>query len=222
MPNIKSAKKRVLITAKKNEQNRAYKTRMNHVIKNFNNAIDTNNIEGAEKMLPEVMSVIDQTVSKGVIHKNQAANKKSALAKRLSDVKSGKITIVIKKDNKTIAAEKAKAAQEIREKQKAEYLAKAAERKAARLEAQKAKLEAEQKAKKGGKKKTDKEEVKEKKPAAKKATKAEKAEEASATEEKPAEEKPKAAKKPAAKKTAAKPAAEKADKEEKPAEEKAE
>ena len=128
MPNIKSAKKRVLITAKKNEQNRAYKTRMNHVIKNFNNAIDTNNIEGAEKMLPEVMSVIDQTVSKGVIHKNQAANKKSALAKRLSDVKSGKITIVIKKDNKTIAAEKAKAAQEIREKQKAEYLAKAAER----------------------------------------------------------------------------------------------
>ena len=170
MPNIKSAKKRVLITAKKNEQNRAYKTRMNHAIKKFNNAIDTNDIEGAEKLLPETMSIIDQTVSKGVIHKNQAANKKSALSKRLSDVKSGKITIVIKKDNKTIAAEKAKAAQEVREKQKAEYQAKAAERKAARLEAQKAKLEAEAQAKKGAKKKTadkktaDKpEEVKEKK-----------------------------------------------------------
>ncbi|MDE6397998.1 MAG: 30S ribosomal protein S20, partial [Clostridiales bacterium] len=94
MPNIKSAKKRVLIAAKKNEQNRAYKTRMNHAIKKFNNAIDANDIEGAEKLLPETMSVIDQTVSKGVIHKNQAANKKSALAKRLSDVKSGKITIV--------------------------------------------------------------------------------------------------------------------------------
>ena len=147
MPNIKSAKKRVLIIAKKNEQNRAYKTRMNHAIKKFNNAIDVNDIEGAEKLLPETMSVIDQTASKGVIHKNQAANKKSALAKRLSDVKSGKLVIVIKKDNKTIAAEKAKAAQEIRAQQKAEYQAKAAERKAARLEAEKAKLEAEQKAK---------------------------------------------------------------------------
>ena len=182
MPNIKSAKKRVLITAKKNEQNRAYKTRMNHAIKKFNNAIDTNDIEGAEKLLPETMSIIDQTVSKGVIHKNQAANKKSALAKRLSDVKSGKLVIVIKKDNKTIAAEKAKAAQEIRAQQKAEYQAKAAERKAARLEAQKAKLEEEKAAKKGGKKKAEKtEEVKEKK-TTKKATKAE---EAPATEDKP-------------------------------------
>lgn len=215
MPNIKSAKKRVLITAKKNEQNRAYKTRMNHAIKKFNNAIDTNDIEGAEKLLPETMSIIDQTVSKGVIHKNQAANKKSALSKRLSDVKSGKITIVIKKDNKTIAAEKAKAAQEVREKQKAEYQAKAAERKAARLEAQKAKLEAEAQAKQGAKKKTadkktaDKpEEVKEKK-ATKKAAK---------TEDAPAEEKPKAKRAPAKK-----AAAEQAPVEEKPqAEEKAE
>ena len=100
MPNIKSAKKRVLIIAKKNEQNRAYKTRMNHAIKKFNNAIDVNDIEGAEKLLPETMSVIDQTASKGVIHKNQAANKKSALAKRLSDVKSGKLVIVIRKTTK--------------------------------------------------------------------------------------------------------------------------
>ena len=197
MPNIKSAKKRVLITAKKNEQNRAYKTRMNHAIKRFNNAIDTNNIEDAEKMLPETMSIIDQTVSKGVIHKNQAANKKSALAKRLSDVKSGKLVIVIKKDNKTIAAEKAKAAQEIRAQQKAEYQAKAAERKAARLEAEKAKIEAESKTKKSSKKKD--EEPKEKK-TAKKAVKEEPvAEEKPKTKrttkkatEKPADEAPKA------------------------------
>ncbi len=186
MPNIKSAKKRVLIIAKKNEQNRAYKTRMNHAIKKFNNAIDVNDIEGAEKLLPETMSVIDQTASKGVIHKNQAANKKSALAKRLSDVKSGKLVIVIKKDNKTIAAEKAKAAQEIRAQQKAEYQAKAAERKAARLEAEKAKLEAEQKAKKGKKKDADKkaEEPKEKK-TKKTAKTEEKAESAEAPAEKP-------------------------------------
>ena len=182
MANIKSAKKRVLVIRKKNLENRMIRTQMNNAIKKFNNAIDTNDIEGAEKMLPEVMSVIDQTASKGVIHKNQAANKKSAIAKRLSDVKSGKVVIVIKKDNKTIAAEKAKAAQEIRAQQKAEYQAKAAERKAARIEAEKAKLEAEAKAKKGGKKKEkDAEEVKEKKPAKKTA----KAEPAEQTEEKP-------------------------------------
>ena len=188
MPNIKSAKKRVLIIAKKNEQNRAYKTRMNHAIKKFNNAIDVNDIEGAEKLLPETMSVIDQTASKGVIHKNQAANKKSALAKRLSDVKSGKLVIVIKKDNKTIAAEKAKAAQEIRAQQKAEYQAKAAERKAARLEAEKAKLEAEQKAKKGKKKDADK---KAEEPKEKKTKKTAKTEEKAESTEAPAE-KPKA------------------------------
>ncbi len=185
MPNIKSAKKRVLIIAKKNEQNRAYKTRMNHAIKKFNNAIDVNDIEGAEKLLPETMSVIDQTASKGVIHKNQAANKKSALAKRLSDVKSGKLVIVIKKDNKTIAAEKAKAAQEIRAQQKAEYQAKAAERKAARLEAEKAKLEAEQKAKKGKKKDDKKDEEPKEKKAKKTAKTEEKAESAEAPAEKP-------------------------------------
>ncbi len=107
MPNIKSAKKRVLVAQKKNIENRALRSRMNNAIKKFNNAIETNNIDEAEKLLPETMSVIDSTVSKGVIHKNNAANKKSALAKKLSDVKSGKVEIKIKKDNKTIAAEHA-------------------------------------------------------------------------------------------------------------------
>lgn len=190
MPNIKSAKKRVLITLKKNEENRALRSRMNTAIKKFNAAIETNRIEDAEKLLPETMSIIDKTVSKGVIHKNNAANKKSALAKKLSDVKSGKIEIKIKKDNKTIAAEKARVAQAAREAIREENAKKAAERKAAKLEAEKAKLEAEGKSKKGKKdadKKADKKavkeekEVKEKKPAAKK--KAAKAEEAPKTEE---------------------------------------
>lgn len=197
MPNIKSAKKRVIIARKKNLENRALRSRMNTAVKNFNNAIDTNNIEEAERLLPLTMSVIDQTVSKGVIHKNNAANKKSALSKRLSDVKSGKLEIKIKKDNKTIAAEKARAAQAAREAVRAENAKKAAERKAAKLEAEQAKLEAEGKAKKA-KKTEDKKSAKadkteEKKPVAKKAKTEEK------KEEKPAEEKKPAAKKKAAK-----------------------
>ena len=115
-----------------------------------------NNIEEAERLLPLTMSIIDQTVSKGVIHKNNAANKKSALSKRLSDVKSGKLEIKIKKDNKTIAAEKARAAQAAREAVRAENAKKAAERKAAKIEAEKAKLEAEGKTKKAKKAKTAK------------------------------------------------------------------
>ncbi len=158
MPNIKSAKKRVIITQKKNEQNRSHLSEMKNAIKKFNNAIDTNNIDEADKLLPVTMSIIDSCVSKGVIHKNQAANKKSAISKRLSAVKSGKLVITIKKDNKTIAAEKAKAAQEARAKEKAEFERKAAEKKAAKIEAEKAKLEAEKATKKPAKTKKVKEE----------------------------------------------------------------
>ena len=166
MPNIKSAKKRVLVIRKKNLENRMIRTQMNNAIKKFNNAIDTLNLEDADKLLPATMSTIDKAVSKGVIHKNQAANKKSALSKRLSDVKSGKLVISIKKDNKTIAAEKARAAQEARAAIKAENARKAAERQAAKIEAEKAKAEAEKPVKK----------TKEKAPKAEKAEKAEKVE----------------------------------------------
>ncbi len=170
MPNIKSAKKRVLIIQKKNLENRIVRSQMNNAIRNFNNAIDTLNLEEAEKMLPSVVSVIDKAVTKGVIHKNNAANKKSALCKRLSDVKSGKLVISIKKDNKTIAAEKARAAQEAREAVKAENARKAAEREAARIEAEKARAAAEKPAKAKKADKADKAE----KPAKAKAAKEEK------------------------------------------------
>lgn len=186
MPNIKSAKKRVLVIEKKNLENRMIRSQMNNAIRKFNNAIDTLALDEAEKMLPSVMSVIDKAVSKGVIHKNNAANKKSAISKRLSDVKSGKLVINIKKDNKTIAAEKARAAQEAREAVKAENARKAAEREAAKLEAEKAKLAAEKpvKAKKAAK--ADKEDKAAKTDKAEKAPKAKKTKKAEAAAE-PAE-----------------------------------
>ncbi len=194
MPNIKSAKKRVLVIRKKNLENRMIRTQMNNAIKKFNNAIDTLNLEDADKLLPATMSTIDKAVSKGVIHKNQAANKKSALSKRLSDVKSGKLVISIKKDNKTIAAEKARAAQEARAAIKAENARKAAERQAAKIEAEKAKAEAEKPVKKTKEKapkaeKAEKVEKTEKKAPAKKTTKKK---EEPAKEAAPATEEPKA------------------------------
>ena len=89
MPNIKSAKKRVLITKDRNAANRAQITVVKNAIKKINNAIDTNNIEEAERLLPETMSVLDSAVSKGLMHKNTAANKKSGIAKRIADIKAG-------------------------------------------------------------------------------------------------------------------------------------
>lgn len=158
MPNIKSAKKRVLIEKRNNARNRSEMTAVKTAIKKINNAIDTNRIDEAEKMLPEVMSVIDSAVTKGIIHKNNAANKKSAIAKRIADIKSGKLVVEIKKDNQTLAAEKAKAAKEAREAAKAAFAQKQAE--AAALAAQ-AKKEAEEKEKadKKTRKKSKKEEA---------------------------------------------------------------
>lgn len=88
MPNIKSAKKRVLVTEKKNLENRMVKSAIKTAIRKYNDAIASGNIEEAEKLLPETVSVIDSAVSKGILHKNNAANKKSALAKNLNAIKA--------------------------------------------------------------------------------------------------------------------------------------
>lgn len=175
MPNIKSAKKRVLITKKKNARNRSDRSRMNNAIKAFNKAIDAANIEEAERLLPLTMSVIDKSVTAGIIHKNAAANKKSAISKRLSDIKSGKVTVTVKKDNKTIAAEKALAAKQAREAARAEFRAKQLEKEAEKAQA-----------KKGKKGKDDKKAAKEDK--AEKVEKVEKAEKPKRTKKAKAEE----------------------------------
>ena len=159
MPNIKSAEKRVLVTEKKTLENKMMRSRMRNIVKKFNDAIDTLKLDEAEKMLPTVMSVIDDAASMGVIHMNTAAYKKSRLSARLSGVKSGKIVIDIKKDNKTIAAEKAQAAREKAEAARAETQKKMQEKIAAKEAEKKAKEEAALAAKKEKKaKKTKKSE----------------------------------------------------------------
>lgn len=137
MPNIKSAEKRVEVTNRKTLENQMIRTKMRNMIKKFNNYIDTLKLDEAEKLLPELMSVVNETASKGIITKNAASNKISRCSARLSGVKSGKITVDIKKDNKTIAAEKAQAARAKAEAARAENLKKMQERAAAK-EAEKA------------------------------------------------------------------------------------
>ena len=84
MPNIKSAKKRVLITEKKTAENKAVRSALKTQIKKFLAAVNAGDKALAEKLYPETVSAIDSAVTKGIIHKNNASNKKAKLAKRLA------------------------------------------------------------------------------------------------------------------------------------------
>ena len=81
MPNIKSAKKRVLVIEKKTQQNKAIKSALKTQIKKFLASVENGNKEEATKVYSETVSAIDSAASKGILHKNNAANKKAKLAK---------------------------------------------------------------------------------------------------------------------------------------------
>ncbi len=79
--NIKSQLKRIKTNAKRTERNKAYKSEMRTWIRKFRVAAAAGDKDEATKMLHLASKKLDKAVSKGVIHKNQAANKKSAMAK---------------------------------------------------------------------------------------------------------------------------------------------
>ena len=84
MPNIKSAKKRVLVIEKKTMQNKAIKSALKTQIKKFLDAVNAGDKEAATKLFPITVSAIDAAATKGVIHKNNANNRKAKLAKKLA------------------------------------------------------------------------------------------------------------------------------------------
>ena len=80
MPNIKSAKKRVKVIAVKTARNKANRSALKTEIKKANAAIATG--ENTTEAVCAAQKKIDQAVAKGLLHKNTAARKKSALAKK--------------------------------------------------------------------------------------------------------------------------------------------
>ncbi len=84
MPNIKSAEKRVLVTEKKTLENKAVKSALKTQIKKFLAAVEAGDKEKAAALYSETVSAIDSAVTKGILHKNNAANKKAKLAKKLA------------------------------------------------------------------------------------------------------------------------------------------
>lgn len=83
MPNIKSAKKRVKVIATKTERNKAMSSALKTEIKKANAAIASNADNKAEQV-KSAITAIDKAESKGLLHKNNAARKKSALATKLN------------------------------------------------------------------------------------------------------------------------------------------
>ncbi|MBR6720234.1 MAG: 30S ribosomal protein S20 [Clostridia bacterium] len=84
MPNIKSAKKRVLITKKKTLRNQMIKSAIHTALKKADAAIVAGDQETAKAAVIYASKKMDQAVAKGVFHKNTIARKKSALAKRFN------------------------------------------------------------------------------------------------------------------------------------------
>jgi len=79
MANIKSQKKRILLNEKNRQRNMAVRSRMKTMIKKVQAAVQAKDSQQIQTALKSAVSEIDRAASKGVIHRNAAARKKSAL-----------------------------------------------------------------------------------------------------------------------------------------------
>jgi small subunit ribosomal protein S20 len=80
--NIKSQIKRNRQNEQARERNKAVKSALKTSVRRFREAAETGDAEAARQLATTASRKLDKAVSAGVIHKNQAANKKSSIAKR--------------------------------------------------------------------------------------------------------------------------------------------
>ena len=84
LPNIKSAKKRVLVSQTKAMQNKAAKSALKTTIKKFEAAAAEGNRSEADVAYKVAVKAVDKAAAKGLLHKNNAAHKKSSMTIKLS------------------------------------------------------------------------------------------------------------------------------------------
>lgn len=82
MANIKSQKKRILTNEKARLRNKAVKSGLRTNVRKFNEALAEGDAEKVQQLAKVATRSLDKAVTKGVIHKNQAANRKSAIASK--------------------------------------------------------------------------------------------------------------------------------------------
>ena len=86
MPNIKSAKKRVVLSRISNEKNKQDKSVLKTTMKKFEAAVAEGNREQADSAYKAAVKTIDKAAAKGILHKNTAARKKSSIARKMNEI----------------------------------------------------------------------------------------------------------------------------------------
>jgi len=84
--NIKSQKKRILTNEKARLRNKSVKSSLKTAARKFSDAAEAGDTDKATTLAREASRQLDRAASKGVIHKNQAANRKSAIATQVSSL----------------------------------------------------------------------------------------------------------------------------------------
>ncbi len=90
MANIKSQKKRILTNEKARQRNKAVKSALRTHVRKFREAVEAGDVEKATAAARVACRQLDKAASKGVIHANQAANRKSAIALAANELASAK------------------------------------------------------------------------------------------------------------------------------------
>ena len=89
MPNIKSAEKRVKVIATKTLQNQMIKSNLKTTLKTFEAALENEDKTGLAEIFQNTVKTIDMACTKGVLKKNTASRKKSAVAKKYNAAING-------------------------------------------------------------------------------------------------------------------------------------
>ena len=151
MPNIKSAKKRVELSEASKAVNKGYKSELATALKKYNAAVNEGNKELVKKLYPVTVSLIDESVTRGIIHKNKADRKKAEVSSKYIAVATAKAKKAAPKAEK-VEEPKVEEVQEVKEEKPAKKTA--AKKTAEKAPAKKttAKKAAEEPAKKATKK----------------------------------------------------------------------
>ena len=87
MANIKSQKKRILTAEKARMRNKACKSELKTAVKGVRQAVEAKDLDAAQTAANKAGRLLDKAASKGVIHKNQAAKRKSGVQKLVNTLK---------------------------------------------------------------------------------------------------------------------------------------
>lgn len=87
MANIKSQKKRILTAEKARQRNKAVRSELKTAIKAVRTAVEAGQLEDAKVAANKASRLLDKAASKGIVHKNQAAQRKSGVQKLVNTLK---------------------------------------------------------------------------------------------------------------------------------------